>query len=369
MNHVVNEEWKEFSENANEQRPNILQPISWEELTKPTDPAKSLLENRLLERDQGLIIFGPAGVGKSTLQFQSCACWAAGIAGMHIAPTRPLRIVILQTEDSQNDLREYCRGILSHELFTAKRIALLKKNLLVMDAVAGGPPDHLRRLLSEAAYRFKPDLISVNPLLAFCSADYTRELGTVLYQIVDPVIKHHHIGFVGVHHTTKTIYRDTSNFGAFDHQYLAAGDARTANWPRFSIQLDPVATNPVVTVCLRVTKRWQRLRWLNEHGEPTHERYIKHSVDRIWWEDASLDDVNGPLGTEDAKKILEILPSPTESGIMREEIRIRAKNKLRLAKGKADDWLKIVVHNGLAERYEEKSESNRGVALFRRKYE
>jgi hypothetical protein len=332
-----------------------LQPISWDELTKPPDSKKALLENRVLEEDQGMLMFGPAGCGKSVLGFQMCACWSCGMSGVHIAPQKPLRIVVLQTEDSENDLREYCDGILSQKIFTTEKIALLKQNLLVMEPVPGGSPDYLRELLLDAAQRFKPNLISLNPLLAFCSADYTRELGTVLYQVIDPIIKRYHIGFLGVIHTTKPIYRDTSGFGAYDYQYLAAGDARTANWPRFSIQLDPVATNPVVTACLRITKRWQRLRWLNEHGEPTHERYIKHSSSgKIWWEDASQEEADSARGTEDAKKILEILPSPSESGIIREEVRIRAKNELAIGKGKTDDWLKIGVHNGFVDRYAQK---------------
>jgi hypothetical protein len=353
---------------------NGVQPISWEELSMPPDLTDSLLENRALERGQGVILFGPAGCGKSVAGFQMCACWSAGIAGIHIAPPRPLRIVILQTEDSQNDLREYCDGIFSQECFTAERIALVKQNLLVMPPVPGGSPEDLRRLLIDVADRFRPDLISLNPLLAFCAADYTRELGAMLYQVIDPIIKKYHAGFLGVHHTTKPIYKDTSGFGPYDYQYLAAGDARIANWPRLSIQIEPIATNPSLTACFRITKRWQRVAWLNENGEPTRERYLKHST-KIWWEDASQDEEESARADEQPREILEILPSPTEPGIIREEVRVRAKNKLHVGKGKADDWLKIGVQDGLVERYESsakgkrKTKPKRKIALFRRVYE
>ena len=347
---------------------NGVQPLSWEELSKPADLTDTLLENRALERGQGAIVFGPAGCGKSTAGFQMCACWSAGMAGIHIAPPRPLRIVILQTEDSRNDLREYCDGILSQACFTKERITLVKKNLIVMPPVPGGSPEDLRRLLNNVATRFHPDLISLNPLLAFCAADYTRELGAMLYQVIDPVIKKYHLGFLGIHHTTKPIYKDTSGYGAYDYQYLAAGDARIANWPRLGIQIDPVATNPVLTACFRITKRWQRIPWLNEKGEPTRELYLKHSAE-IWWADASQEEAESARATEDPRKILEVLPPPSETGIPREKIRVKAKNELHVGGNKADDWLKIEVHDGLVERYEDVTAGKRKIALFRRAYE
>lgn len=363
-------DWGELiTENASNGLPPVgVHPLSWEELSKPPDLGATLLENRALERGQGAIVFGPAGCGKSTAGFQMCACWSAGIAGVHIAPPRPLRIVILQTEDSQNDLREYCAGIFSQRCFTAERIALVKQNLVVMEPVAGGSPGYLRQLLDDAATRFKPDLISLNPLLAFCAADYTRELGSILYQVIDPVIKTHHIGFFGVHHTTKPIYKDTSGYGAYDYQYLAAGDARIANWPRLSIQIDPVATNPVLTACFRITKRWQRIAWVNAKGEPTRERYLKHSA-KIWWDDASQEEAELARTNEQPLKILEILPAPSEPGIIREEVRVRAKNKFNVGKDKADGWLSIGIHDGIIERYEDPTAGKRKIALFRRAYE
>ena len=345
-----------------------LQPLPWDELVKPADLTLTLLENRALERGQGMILFGPAGCGKSVAAFQMCACWSAGIAGVHIAPPRPLRIVILQTEDSQNDFREYVEGIFSQACFTPEKIELVKANLVVMPPVPGGSPEDLRALLSDIAARFRPELISVNPLLAFCAADYTRELGAILYQVIDPVIKAHSVGFLGVHHTTKPIYKDTSGYGPYDYQYLAAGDARIANWPRLSIQIEPIATNPVLTACFRITKRWQRIPWLNEEGEPTRELYLKHSA-KIWWGDASRDEAESARAEEQPRRILEILPAPSEPGIIRAQLRVDAKNKLSIGKDKADAWLAIGLQNGLVERYESSTGGERKIALFRRVYE
>jgi hypothetical protein len=239
-----------------------------------------------------------------------------------------------------------------------------------MEPIPGGSLKHLESLLNHVAVEFKPDLISLNPLLAFCAADYTRELGAILYQVIDPIIKTHQIGFQGVHHTPKTIRKDTSNLSAFDYQYLAAGDARIANWPRLSLQIDPVAASPVLTACFRITKRWQRIRWLNERGEPTRERFIKHSASTIWWDDAFADEAEEARASEQPMKILEILPPPSEPGIIRDEVRIRVKNKFNAGRDKADAWLNIGVHHTkMIDRYEESTANNRKMALFRRIYE
>ena len=70
-----------------------------------------------------------------------------------------------------------------------------------------------------------------------------------------------------------------------------------------------------------------------------------------------------------ARKILEILRPPSETGIIRDEMEVRAKNKLKIGKDKADGWLAIQVQNGLAERYESVTDGKRKTALFRRVYE
>jgi hypothetical protein len=361
----------ESTDNASEAKLIFIpKQLSWEELEKPVDLSQSLLENRALERGQGMLLFGPSGCGKSTLAHQICTCWATGMAGAHIRPMKPLRIVIMQTEDTENDFREYRDGVWSQECFTEEKIALIRQNLIVLEPVAGSSPNDLRCLLDHVAEKYKPDLISLNPLLAFCGADYVRELGAMLYAVIDPVIKKHHIGFLGVHHTPKPFSKAGVSYGVLDYQYIAAGDARIANWPRLSLQLEPISASPVLLACLRIAKRWQRIKWLNEHGEPTRERFIKHSNDgKIWWDDAAQDEAEAARENEDPRKILDILPPPTETGIIREEIHVEAKNKLNIGKAKADRWLAIELQKEMVLRGEIITKANRKAAVFRRAYE
>jgi RecA-family ATPase len=101
--------------------------LSWEELRQPVDFRDNLLGNRFLERGQGLILYGPAGCGKSVAALQAVAEWAAGLDGLHIKPTGPLKTVLLQTEDSINEHRENLDGILNSSAFTPELLALVKK--------------------------------------------------------------------------------------------------------------------------------------------------------------------------------------------------------------------------------------------------
>jgi hypothetical protein len=187
-------------------------------------------------------------------------------------------------------------------------------------------------------------------------------LGGILYQYVDPVIKRHHVGFLGVHHTPKMNNRDTSDYGRHDHQYLAAGDARVANWPRAMLLIEEVRF-PVYR--FRIAKRAHRAGWTWDN-QPTSERYFRHSKNEVRWLDATPDEAAAATAAEDYQRILEVLPHPDQPGISRDRIRATAKTKLSIGKDKADSWLKLVREDGLVECQETRTDNNRKTNLFRR---
>jgi len=336
-------------------------PLKWEELRQPVDYRDNLLGDRFLERGQGLILYGPAGCGKSVAGLQAVSEWAAGLNGLHITPAFPLKTLVLQTEDSLNDTRESLAGILGSSAFNLEKLALVEQNLIILPPVPGGTGGDLALLVNAAVNEHKPDLILVNPLLAFCSGDPTKDLGGLLYQTIDPIIKRHRVGFLGVHHTPKTNNRDTSAYGVHDWQYLAAGDARVANWPRAMIQIEPVAKG---VYRFRASKRGQRTGWTWD-AEPTTERYFRHATGGVRWLDATPEDASEAEALESYRTIASILPPASEDGISRARVRQLAKEKLKVGKAKADDWLKLAVEDGIVERVETPGANNRKVALFR----
>lgn len=348
------------------QSPSILpDPFSWDHLLQSVDYSDNLLGNRLLERGQGILLYGPAGCGKSVAALQAACEWAAGLDGFHIAVPRPLRILILQTEDSENDTRENLNGILDSHLFTSDLKALMMSNLVIIPPVPGGSPRDLAILMRAAIEAHKPDIINVNPLLAFCTGDPSKELGGLLYQVIDPIIKQTRVGFLGVHHTTKTNTRDTSGYGAHDWQYLAAGDARVANWPRAMIQIEPMSSSGAV-YRFRASKRGMRTGWTWDQ-KPTTERYFKHAENGVVrWADAMPEEVKVAANSESSRKILSLLPSPMDDGVIREIVIERGRQAIPpISKGKVESWLKIGTDMGFVERYETKNKANRLEARFR----
>lgn len=338
----------------------LLDPLDWDSLFLPIDPSENLLGNRFLERGQGFIEYAPSGVGKSVAALQMDLEWAAGLAGFHIKPAHALKIVMLQTEDSVNDTREALAGILSSTIFTAEAKALIRKNLIILPPVPGGSESQLGDMIHNVGHAYKPDLITVNPLHAFCTGDPSRDLGRLLYQTVDPAIKAVRTGFHGVHHTPKTNNRDTSDYGDHDHQYLAAGDARVANWPRSMMLIEPVRDG---LYRFRITKRWQRSGWTWD-GKPTNERYFKHAKGELRWLDAMPEEISRASSSNHAD-LASILPRNDQTAISRQRVRVLAKEKLKIGKNPTDEWLKLCIEDGLIVKVNTINDNNRKEVMFR----
>src|SRR5690349_6115684 len=66
-----------------------------------------------LTRGSGLLIVGPTGSGKSTLDSTLAFSFALGRTALGFKPTRPLRSLIIQAEDDDLDLAEMRNGIVS----------------------------------------------------------------------------------------------------------------------------------------------------------------------------------------------------------------------------------------------------------------
>ena len=72
-------------------------------LNAEIDESQNLLGNRWLERGTFATMIGSSGVGKSVAATQGGILTAAGLPFFGIKPPRPLRVLIVQSEDSRND--------------------------------------------------------------------------------------------------------------------------------------------------------------------------------------------------------------------------------------------------------------------------
>jgi RecA-family ATPase len=63
-----------------------------------------------LTRGSGLLIVGPTGSGKSTLDATLAFSFGLGREALGFQPTRPLKSIVIQAEDDDLDLARYGHG-------------------------------------------------------------------------------------------------------------------------------------------------------------------------------------------------------------------------------------------------------------------
>ena len=118
--------------------------------------ANNLLGNGFLRREQTGLISGPTGIGKSVFLSQAAVCWAVGRPYFGIRPQNALRILIVQSENDDEDMAEMRDGILVGLNLTPVELQLASSNIHLMrcfsagaaflrDATGGRTPSTARR--------------------------------------------------------------------------------------------------------------------------------------------------------------------------------------------------------------------------------
>jgi hypothetical protein len=90
---------------------------------------ENILGNRWLERGTVATIVGPSGVGKSMVAVQICVEAAAGVEVFGMRVPRPLRVLLVQSEDSKNDRIEQVQCI--------RPIALSQSSMIGCEIIFG----------------------------------------------------------------------------------------------------------------------------------------------------------------------------------------------------------------------------------------
>jgi RecA-family ATPase len=140
---------------------------------RTVNKSEYLLGDGWLERGDGGIIFSGAGIGKSVISNQMAFNWGAGREAFGIYPNGPLKVIIVQAEDGENDQIRMAK-MANHLGFTAIQKAIAKKNchMLTCNDVVN---DDFFRVLESLAKSFQPDLVIINPLHSYMGGDVTDE--------------------------------------------------------------------------------------------------------------------------------------------------------------------------------------------------
>lgn len=237
-----------------------------------------LLGNRYLNRGDGMVIVSSSGMGKSSMSHQMAGDWALGHAFHGIAPNGVpeqdggLRILIVQSEDSDGDIAEVWQSLKHAKGWTDAQIATLNRNIRIISERSLRGTRFLAWLALEIA-AFAPDIVMLNPLQAFIDGDVTdsKDLGAFLREGLNGINAESKFGYVIVHHTTKpSTGKDRQDRQWHEVMYDMAGGAEIINWARGIISLRATPQEGVFKLVL--AKRGRRAGVMREVEQGTGVR-------------------------------------------------------------------------------------------------
>jgi hypothetical protein len=235
------------------------------------DMSQSLLGNRWLSRKRGAFVIAPSGHGKSSFGVQATICWACSRAAFAIKPNNPLRILIVQSEDDDNDVIEMARMCERMELTKAER-DLVRQNThieLLDDAV--GPQFFMA--LDDFMSQYPPDLLLINPYQAYQGGELADDKlnNEFLRQQLGRRLNEHNCAALVIHHTPKTTYQNVDAYNWYDWMYQMAGGAALTNWARAILVIAPSKTPGIYRFI--AAKRYEKIQWQQR------ECWFSHSVE------------------------------------------------------------------------------------------
>lgn len=259
----------------------------------------NLLGDGFLRRGQAGLLAAPTGIGKSVIGLQSAFCWACGRDFFGIKPQKPLRVLLVQSENDEEDLAEMREGIFGGIVFDPDEREAIFENVRVIRSFKSGAA--FVRDITPDVVDFKPDLLLGDPLFAFAGVDLSKDQAAVsafLRELVQPFVIEHNCGLIFTHHTNKPPSgKEHGNWAAGDFAYVGSGHSELANFHRFVIAVRSLGSATVFEV--RIGKRWKRAGIVAEDGRPTDRFLIQHSDRGICWIPATQQDVDR---TADGKK-------------------------------------------------------------------
>ncbi len=258
-----------------------------------------LLGNRYVCRGGGALLVGPTGIGKSSFSMQAVTSWALGKPCFGIAPSGPLRSLLIQAENDAGDLAEMRDGVFAGlGLNEADRQQAGERIHCFHDDARSGQ-DFFTHTVEPLLRLHRPDLLWIDPALSYIGGESNsqEDVGRFLRNWLNPLLRRYQCAAVVVHHTNKPpAGKEKSEWSGSDLAYLGSGSAEWANWARAVIAIRGLGANGVFELCLG--KRGGRVGWRNEAGEPVYSTLIGHAKEpgRIYWRSADESERPGGAG-------------------------------------------------------------------------
>lgn len=310
--------------------PELREPPTAETETKPALPPKArllselvrpkqdddpdeLLRHRFLCRGGGLLLCGPTGIGKSSWAMQCAILWALGRECLGIAPTQPLKSLLIQAENDDGDLAEMRDGVIAGLRLKGEEGNAACDNIIVVREDSRTGFDFFLSVVRPLLTGHRPDLLWIDPALAYLGAEAAAQKDVTLFlrTNLNPLLREFRCGVVIVHHTNKPpTGREKAKWSGNDFAYLGSGSIEWANWARAILALRGLGSHEVFE--LRAPKRGSRIGWNHADGSICYAKFIAHSRERgaICWREVDADEIErgGRPNSFDPEEVLALLP-------------------------------------------------------------
>ena len=294
-----------------------------EYLPEDKDP-RVLVRGSWLVRGGSAFWIATAGIGKSTSCMQLVHCMSAGIPFCGLQPRGALKFWVFQSEDSQNRVAQDMMDVRAELIEQASDFDWMAEgrkvkfiDLSELDGRCGVAfLDELDKML-RAADRLneKPDVIVLNPLLAFVGGPIVDggyvtpffrggEIGRKETCGLQAILERHKVGVLVYHHTPKppTEKEIDGWMKSQFPEYQGAGSSDITNWGRSFVTMMRVKNHPSM-VCVTAGKNGAELGWERIGG--AYRRYMAYSNEigvsgkaRHAWRELTPDEYDDIVGKE-----------------------------------------------------------------------
>lgn len=241
-----------------------------------------LIKDRYLCQGGGLILYGGTGLGKSSLAVQLPAQFALGRGDFGIDSTRPLRSLIIQSENDDGDIAEFRDGAYAGYGYSGSEINQIQERVWAHTETDKRGKDFLEQVVEPRLKDLKPDLFWMDHALAYFNGrpNDAEDVGEFLREWLNPLLRKYTCAAIILHHTPKPS-EQRLGWSDRDYSYGSYGSVEWSGWARAVLSVEEVSD---LVFLLRASKRGPRLKWRDRtSGKSTCRRYIAWSKDRIFW--------------------------------------------------------------------------------------
>src|SRR5262249_6029864 len=137
---------------------------------------------------------------KSSIAMQTGCCWSCGMPAFDLQPPCPWKIVMMQNEDSINDLVRQSESL----RFLGLDQELIKQNFWI-ETVRGKIRSAAIKVMRDLVKWHKADILMLNPLSAYHDGDISQNKDNIrfLYGELGALLDELRIGLFGFHHKGK----------------------------------------------------------------------------------------------------------------------------------------------------------------------